>query len=109
MPMKIVGFDESGHNNAFVSTQQIWLQGSDFDIDCVSLLTYEFDRSGKFVGWSPFFDLSSKTQLEISTNLNYPTGRNVNLLTKDYFDNPSKDPTLLVQHVLDVFNAFTTI
>lgn len=109
MPMKIIGFDESGHNNAYVCTQQIWLQGSDFDIDCVSLLTYEFDKSGKFVGWSPFFDLSSKTQLEISTNLNYPTGKDVRLLTKDYFDNPSKDPTLLVQHVLDVFNAFTTI
>ena len=78
--MKVVGFDESGHNNAYVCTQQIWLQGSDFDIDCVSLLTYEFDRSGKFVGWSPFFDLTNSNQLKISSNLSFPTGRDVDIL-----------------------------
>ena len=30
MPMKIVGFDNSDRNTAYVSTAQIWLQGSDY-------------------------------------------------------------------------------
>lgn len=108
MPMKIVGFDESGHNNAFVCTQQIWLQGSDFDIDCVSLLTYEFDRSGKFVGWSPFFNLTNTEQLRLSTDLNFPTGKDITILDRSYFANQSKNSTKLIEHFQDVINAFTT-
>ena len=34
-------------NNAYVSTAQIWLQGSDYDIDAVSLQTYQVDKNGK--------------------------------------------------------------
>jgi hypothetical protein len=32
MAMKIVGFDESGLNSAYVSRWQIYLQGSDFKL-----------------------------------------------------------------------------
>ena len=47
MPMRVVGFVDSDVNNAFVSTDQIWLQGSDYDIDTVSLATYSVDKGGK--------------------------------------------------------------
>ena len=47
MPMRIVAFDNPNINTAFVSTAQIWLQGSDYDIDAVSIAAYDIDNSGK--------------------------------------------------------------
>lgn len=76
MSMKIVGFDESGLNTAYVSRYQIYLQGSDFDIDKVSLLGFKF-KNGEFIKWSPFMDLSSKELLEASENLPFPTGKEI--------------------------------
>jgi hypothetical protein len=73
MPMRVVGYEDFDINTAYVNTMQIFLQGSDYDIDAVSLLTFELGRNGKFVGWSPEFDLSSKEHLKISTELDYPT------------------------------------
>lgn len=73
MAMKVVGFEESGVNNAYVSRMQIWLQGSDYDIDKVSLLGYEFN-SGKFVKWSPEMNLTTKLHLKASEKLPFPTG-----------------------------------
>jgi hypothetical protein len=46
MPMKVVAYDNPDLNNAYVSTLQILLQGSDFDIDAVSLVTYDIDDNG---------------------------------------------------------------
>lgn len=77
MPMKVVGYEDFDINTAYVSTHQIWLQGSDYDIDTVSLLTFELLKNGKFAGWSPYFDLSSEESLEISTRLDYPTGEEI--------------------------------
>lgn len=76
MAMKIAGFDRSGVNTAYVSRFQIYLQGSDFDIDKVSLLGFKF-RNGKFVTWSPFMDISSIENLEASLEIPFPTGRAV--------------------------------
>jgi hypothetical protein len=53
----VVGFDNSGLNTAMVSTFQLFLQGSDLDIDAVTLLGYDFDDHGKLIGWSPYFSL----------------------------------------------------
>jgi len=72
MAMKVVGFDESGLNSAYVSRWQIYLQGSDFDIDKVSLLGFKF-RHGQFIKWSPYMDLSSEETLRASENLPFPT------------------------------------
>jgi hypothetical protein len=33
MSMKIVAFDSTNSNTAYVASTQLWLQGSDFDID----------------------------------------------------------------------------
>lgn len=74
MPMIIVDYCDADLNVAYVSTSQIWLQGSDFDIDAVSLAGYSLDRNGKFVGWSPYFNLHTATTLEKSCKLDFPTG-----------------------------------
>jgi hypothetical protein len=52
----------------------LFLQGSDLDIDAVTLLGYEFDKNGKFVAWSPYFDIDSKEKLQASKNMPLPTG-----------------------------------
>jgi hypothetical protein len=77
MPMKVVGFEDLDINTAYVSTHQIWLQGSDYDIDAVSLLSFVLGKSGKFIGWSPYFDISTEEKLKDSCRLGYPTGENV--------------------------------
>ena len=45
---KIYAFDDTDVNTAMVSTFQLFLQGSDLDIDAVTLLGYSFDKNGKF-------------------------------------------------------------
>ena len=74
MTQRVVGFDNSDINTAMVSTFQLFLQGSDLDIDAVTLLGYEFDKNGKFVAWSPYFEIDSKEKLEASKNIPLPTG-----------------------------------
>lgn len=80
MPMKVVAFDNPDVNSAYVNYWQIWLQGSDFDIDKVSLLGYSFDKTGKYVGWSPYFNLSSVKTLKASEKLPFPTGKELELI-----------------------------
>lgn len=73
MAMKVVGFNDSDVNTAYVSTSQIWFQGSDFDVDAVSLLCYEFGKNGKLVQWSNYFKYGSKELLNESMKLPFPT------------------------------------
>jgi len=74
MAMKVVGFDDAGVNNAYVNYWQIWLQGSDFDIDKVSLLGTSYTNDGQFVKWSPAFNISSERYMKASKTLPFPTG-----------------------------------
>lgn len=83
MAMRVAGFDDSGKNSAYVNTFQFWLQGSDLDIDAVSLLGYSFDKSGKYVGWSPFFNLSNTKTLADSELLPFPTNKELELVETD--------------------------
>lgn len=80
MPMKVVAFDNPDVNSVYVNYWQIWLQGSDFDIDKVSMLGFSFDRTGKFVGWSPYFNLHSTDTLKASETLPFPTGKEVEIV-----------------------------
>lgn len=80
MPMEVAEFDDSGLNSAYVSHFQFWLQGSDLDIDKVSLLGYAFDKDGRFVGWSPYFNLESEELLNESLKLPFPTGKKVEIV-----------------------------
>ena len=74
MPMKIAAFVESDVNNAYVSTDQIWLQGSDYDIDAVSLAMFSINKMGKYQKWSPYMNLDTIELLKESERLPLPTG-----------------------------------
>lgn len=77
MSMKVVGFVPSDVNTAYVSTLQTYLQGSDYDVDAVSLAMFDFDRSGRLIAWSKDFNLSSRKFLKASLTLPMPTGKMV--------------------------------
>jgi hypothetical protein len=55
MGMEVELYDNPDINSAHVSTMQFYLQGSDLDIDAVSLQTYTLSQSGLFVGHSPYY------------------------------------------------------
>lgn len=83
MAMEVVAFNNSDTSNAYVSTSQIYLQGSDFDIDAVSLETFSFDSNGRFYDWSPYFNLSSYKNLQQSLKIPFPTFNKVILTEKN--------------------------
>ena len=93
MPMKLVAFDESDVNSAYVSRYQLYLQGSDFDVDKASLLG-SIIRNGRYVTWSPFMSLQSIEHLKASETLPFPTGKrlevkeNLNSRVYDKMDKP---------------------
>lgn len=79
MPMKVVAWDNPNINTAYVSVMQFFLQGSDLDIDAVSLLTFSFSPSGELYGWSSDFDMSNIEMLNLSMKLPFPTGSDLNI------------------------------
>jgi len=79
MPMKIAAFVESDINTAYVSTDQIWLQGSDYDIDAVSLAMFSINKMGKYQKWSPYMNLDDIELLKESEKLPLPTGINTKI------------------------------
>lgn len=77
MTMKVAGFVNSDINTAYVSTLQTFLQGSDYDIDSVSLAMFDFGNGGKFIGWSPYFKLNNTQMLEASLTLPFPQAHSI--------------------------------
>ena len=82
MAMEVVAFNNSDTSNAYVATSQIYLQGSDFDIDAVSLETFSFDSNGRFYDWSPYFNLLTSRDLNRSLKIPFPTFKEVTLKEK---------------------------
>ena len=89
MPMRIVGFDNSDTNTAYVSTSQIWLQGSDYDIDSVSMTNYELTDSGEYQTWTPLADIRDLNHLKASDEFPLPTGKE--LMIQRTVNIPSED------------------
>ena len=93
MPMTLVGFDKAGKNSAYVSRWQLWLQGSDYDIDKVNMLGQAI-KNGKFIKWSNFMSLQSPELLRASKELPFPTGKELEVVSTlnkriyDYMDKP---------------------
>lgn len=80
MAMKVVAYDNPNINTAHVSTLQILLQGSDFDIDAVSLVTFNINKSGKLDLWSPYMNHSDKKLLDMSMKyIPIPSGNELNV------------------------------
>lgn len=99
MPMKVVAFSESEKNIAYVSHWQIWLQGSDFDIDKVYLMGSEFSDNGKYIGWSPYFNLYSDEVRKASELLPMPSGKEYQVYYPDEKPVDAFDITQLVKNV----------
>ena len=72
MAMKCVGWTENTKNMAYVSHFQIYLQGSDYDIDKAYIMGQSYDGNGNYVQWSPLFDFTSEETLIISKQLPTP-------------------------------------
>lgn len=86
MVMKVVGFDNPDSNVAYVCDAQLWLQGSDLDIDTVNLATYFIDKNGILPTWSPYTDyLQLNKSMEL---LPEPTGEETKLRKQHDSDTP---------------------
>lgn len=76
MKMKNVGFINTDSAICYVSHWQLWLQGSDYDIDKAYVMGFAFDANSRYIGWSSLFDYSSQRTIEASELLNFPSRRN---------------------------------
>ena len=74
MSMNTVGFSDGGSNDGYVSIWQIYLQGSDFDVDKAYTILNSLNDVGIYQSWSPLFDFSSKEALDESEQLPKPNG-----------------------------------
>lgn len=79
MAMKVVAFDNPDINNVYVSTLQIFLQGSDFDIDSATIWTYDIPNNGILRLWSPYSRITSIEEANKSMELPIPTGIEVQI------------------------------
>lgn len=86
MTQKVAAFTNSDINSAYVSTFQLFIQGSDLDIDTVNLIGAGVDRQGHYVLWSPYANLGNSELIKASEQLPFPTGQ----ATEITYDN-SKD------------------
>lgn len=86
MPMRVVAFDAPDINTAYVNTAHFLFQGSDLDIDAVSLASFAFDQSGQYIMHSPFANIENSELLEASENLPFPTGSVLEVNSKEKID-----------------------
>lgn len=75
MSMDVVGYQPEAANEVFVSRWQLWLQGSDLDIDKSYMMGHSFGASGLFHHWSPIADYSNEKRRRISDQLPVPNGK----------------------------------
>ena len=100
MPMKVIAFDNPDINTAYVSTYQILLQGSDYDVDAVSLATFDIDSNGILQLWSPYANLTNVEMRKASENLPMPTGEEVQIQELNNID----DSIIPFRKYGDLFN-----
>lgn len=79
MPMKVVAFEDANVNVVYVSDLQVLLQGSDYDIDAVSVATFDIDNNGKLQTHSPYADIETVEKFNASMQLPIPTGLELQL------------------------------
>ena len=99
MPQRVVAFENTDTNNAYVSKFQFFLQGSDLDIDAVSIQTFDINHNGIYESWSPYTDLSSPEQLKLSEQLlPFPSGVPVKQVHVSDYTNSSMFDLIMRQH-----------
>lgn len=78
MEMKNVGYFDTESNDAYVSVWQIFIQGSDFDIDKAYMMGYGFNKAGHLEVWNDLFNFSTKEELDIIEKMPIPSGEKIN-------------------------------
>lgn len=99
MTMKCVGWTENTKNMAYVSHFQIYLQGSDYDIDKAYIMGQSYDGNGVYIQWSPLFDYTSQETLTLSKQLPIPNA--VKLVKIDGGIDVSEELTILLNNLDD--------
>lgn len=74
MDMQVAAYNPEAANEVFVSRWQLWLQGSDLDIDKSYMMGHSFGKTGLFHHWSPISDYTSEIRRKISDELPVPNG-----------------------------------
>lgn len=112
MEMQVAAFNEDESNDTFVSRWQLWLQGSDLDIDKVYMMGYDVNSAGFVQHWSSIANYRSEELAQISDELPIPNGLVIN------YHNPKiktgqelipikvypSDCGQLVRHYLDTYD-----
>lgn len=94
MAQRVAMFENTDTNNAYVSKFQFFLQGSDLDIDAVSIQTFDINRNGIYETYSPYANLDSPALLKASEKyLPFPTGEKIKV-------EEIHDPTITTMHQL---------
>lgn len=94
MAQRVAMFENTDTNNAYVSKFQFFLQGSDLDIDAVSIQTFDINRNGIYETYSPYANLDSPALLKTSEKyLPFPTGDRIKV-------EEIHDPTITTMHQL---------
>lgn len=80
MTMKVEGFTNVGINDCYISDMQVWLQGSDFDVDKVTLMGKAFTNFGELKTWSKYIRYQDVKELEITSQIKFPTGKETEVI-----------------------------
>lgn len=83
MSMQVEAFANPDINSAYVSIFQFYLQGSDLDIDAVSMQTYDIDDDGLLQGHSPYYSLETEDMRKASEDLPFPTNQKLVITETD--------------------------
>lgn len=83
MNMRIAAFDNPDINTAYVSTLQLLLQGSDYDIDSGSLAVFDINSNGLLDIHTPYARLGSMQEIEESFKFPFPTGQELKIVKYD--------------------------
>lgn len=83
MSMQVEAFSNPDINSAYVSIFQFYLQGSDLDIDAVSMQTYDIDDDGLLQGHSPYYSLETEDMRKASEELPFPNDQKLSTIEID--------------------------
>ena len=103
MPMRVTAYNKDSKNDAFVSISQLWMQGSDLDIDKAYILGYSFKNNGNYDLATNLSTYSTKEQIDALDLLPLPT-RNY-LFSGDPSNNTDVDVTNEYNYILRSFNG----
>jgi hypothetical protein len=79
--VEIVSFNTFGRNDIFINRWQMWLQGSDLDIDKTYGMGSSIKKNGMYDHWSPLAQYTSQELADLSDKLPAPTGKKLMLET----------------------------